>query len=82
MSASLQDKTNSKADFAMAIRVCLNPFRTEVPFWGHTIQILSSLSPKRDCSLKGLTPLGEHWNEPNGILFAARIGADWLWETN
>ena len=25
-----------------------NPFRTAVPFWGQTSQILSNLSPKRD----------------------------------
>ena len=29
------------------------PFRTAVPFWGQTSQILSSLSPKRDCGSKG-----------------------------
>ena len=28
---------------------CINPFRTAVPFWGHTTQIVSDLSPKRDC---------------------------------
>ena len=26
----------------------MNPFRTAVPFWGHTTQIPSNLSPKRD----------------------------------
>ena len=26
-------------------------FRTSVPFWGQTIQIICSLSPKRDCCL-------------------------------
>ena len=31
----------------------LTPFRTAVPFWGQTTQILSSLSPKRDCGSKG-----------------------------
>ena len=31
----------------------LNPFRTAVPFWGQTSQILCSLSPKRDCGNKG-----------------------------
>ena len=30
----------------------VNPFRTAVPFWGQTRQILSSLSPKRDCGRK------------------------------
>ena len=30
----------------------LNPFRTAVPFWGHSIQTSSSLSPKRDCGSK------------------------------
>ena len=29
-----------------------DPFRTAVPFWGQTTQILSSLPPKRDCSPK------------------------------
>ena len=29
-----------------------NPIRTAVPFWGQTGQILSNLSPKRDCSPK------------------------------
>ena len=28
----------------------VNPFRTAVPFWGQTSQIISNLSPKRDCS--------------------------------
>ena len=28
------------------------PFRTAVPFWGQTTQILSNLSPKRDCGTK------------------------------
>ena len=32
----------------------LNPFRTAVPLWGQTTQILSSLSPKRDCGSKGV----------------------------
>ena len=30
----------------------LNPYRTVVPFWGHTTQIPSRLSPKRDNSPK------------------------------
>ena len=30
----------------------VNPFRTVVSFWGRSTQILSSLSPKRDCSPK------------------------------
>ena len=30
----------------------LNPFRTAVPFWGQTTQILSILPPKRDCGPK------------------------------
>ena len=29
-------------------------FRTLVPLWGHTSQISSSLSPKRDCASKGI----------------------------
>ena len=36
----------------------LNPVRTAVPFWGQTTQIISDLSPKRDCGpqrLIGLT---------------------------
>ena len=32
--------------------VCINPFRTAVPFWGQTTQIPSKLSPKRDCGPK------------------------------
>ena len=28
-----------------------NPFRTAVPFWGLTTQIMSSLSPERDCGV-------------------------------
>ena len=31
---------------------CVNPFTTAVPFWGQTAQILSSVSPKRDCGPK------------------------------
>ena len=31
-------------------QVVVNPFRTAVPFWGQPTQILSKLSPKRDCS--------------------------------
>ena len=31
---------------------CVNPFRTAVPFWGQPSQILSTLSPKRDCGSK------------------------------
>ena len=30
---------------------CVN-FRTAVPFWGQATQMLSSLSPKRDCGSK------------------------------
>ena len=29
--------------------LCLERFRTAVPFWGQTTQIRGSLSPKRDC---------------------------------
>ena len=32
----------------------VNPFSTAVPFWGHTIQLSSSLPPKRDCGPKGI----------------------------
>ena len=35
----------------------LNPFRTAVPFWGQTTQILSSLPPKRDCGSKRVNPM-------------------------
>ena len=28
----------------------IDPFRTAVPLWGQSIQFLSSVSPKRDCS--------------------------------
>ena len=37
------------------VNVCASktfPFSTAVPFWGQTIQIPSSLSPKRDCGPK------------------------------
>ena len=34
------------------VPVRTQPFRTAVPIWGLTIQSLSSLSPKRDCSPK------------------------------
>ena len=37
----------------------LNPFRTAVPFWGQTSQILSSLSPKWDCGSKAAAPFGD-----------------------
>ena len=30
------------------LTMCLNPFRTAVPFWGQPTQILSYLSEKRD----------------------------------
>ena len=33
---------------------CLNPFWTAVPFWGQITYNLSELSPKRDCSSKGV----------------------------
>ena len=39
------------------VPVCVlpfNPFRTAVPFWGQTILISSSLSPKRDWGPKGV----------------------------
>ena len=32
----------------------LIPFRTAVPFWGHTTPFSSSLSPKRYCGSKGV----------------------------
>ena len=32
----------------------VNPVRTAVPFWGQTSQILSGLSPKRDCGSNGV----------------------------
>ena len=32
----------------------INPFRTAVPFLGQTSQIMSNLSPKRDCGSKGV----------------------------
>ena len=35
----------------------VNPFRTAVPFWGQTSQIISNMSPKRDCSLRRVAPL-------------------------
>ena len=36
------------------IWACFNPFRTAVPFWGQTTQLLSSSSPKRVCGSKGV----------------------------
>ena len=36
----------------LAIFGPINPFRTAVPFWRQTSQILSDLSPKRNCSPK------------------------------
>ena len=33
----------------------INPFRTAVPFWGQASQILSNLSPNRDCGPKKLS---------------------------
>ena len=35
-----------------SVRKGLHPFRTAVPFWAQTTQILSNLSPKRDCGPK------------------------------
>ena len=35
----------------------LSLFRTAVPLWGHTTQISSSLSSKRDCGSKRVKPL-------------------------
>ena len=35
-------------------RFWVSPFRTAVPFRGHTPQISSSLSPKRDCGSEGV----------------------------
>ena len=37
-----------------SVSAAINPFRTAVPFWGQTSQILSSLSPKRDWGSKGV----------------------------
>ena len=34
--------------------IVFKPFRTAVSFWGQTIQISSSLSPKQDHGLEGL----------------------------
>ena len=36
------------------VQATVNPFRTAVPLWGQTIQFSSSLSPKWDCSPKGV----------------------------
>ena len=38
----------------VGVPVTFNPFRTAVPFWGQTTQLLSNLSPKRDCGSKGV----------------------------
>ena len=38
----------------------INPFRTAVPFWGHTTAFSSSLSPKRDCGSKGVKVVTIH----------------------
>ena len=45
-------KTSCLFVFPNNIPVYIKPFRTAVPFWGQTTQILSSLSPKRDCGYK------------------------------
>ena len=37
---------------SMRPRKAIHPFRTAVSFWGHSTQILSSLSPNRDCGTK------------------------------
>ena len=43
---------SSFLDFPASRRGCVNPFRTAVPFWGQSILILGSLSPKRDWGSK------------------------------
>ena len=48
--------------------VSVNPFRTAVPFRGQTIQILSSLSPNRDCAPKK----GQGVKVPSPDIFARR----------
>ena len=40
---------------AVGIERSYNPFRTAVPFWGQTSQILSTFSPERDCGPKRVT---------------------------
>ena len=43
----------------------VNPFRTAVPFWGHSTLISSTLSPNRDCGSKGVNTvvLVARWGE-------------------
>ena len=54
---SLRDAIGFQRGFRFLDNRCkgdINPFRTAVPFWGQTTQILSSLSPKRGCGSKGV----------------------------
>ena len=41
----------------MFVLSTVNPFRTAAPFWGQTIRIHSSLSPKWDYGAKGVNCL-------------------------
>ena len=45
----------------------LNPSRTAVPFWGQTIQIPSSLPPKRDCGTKRVKKKGGTSHFPRAL---------------
>ena len=45
----------NKYEYLLVVFVYINtisPFRTAVPFWGQTTQILINLSPNRDCGPK------------------------------
>ena len=44
--------TLSRKRDCSALFIDVNPSRTAVPFWGQTTQIISNLSPKRDCGPK------------------------------
>ena len=51
MTASAQEGVLSSETSVLSIDSTILG-QSAVPFWGHTSQILSSLSPKRDCSAK------------------------------
>ena len=54
MTAYVKKATTSTA----VLVIVLIPFSTAVPLWGQSIQIISSLSPKRAAALEGLKTLG------------------------
>ena len=48
----------------------INPFKTAVPLWGQTIQILSSSSPKPDCIFKRVNRQSTSMDDRNGYRFS------------